>query len=448
MGEVYSHLSEEERQVIQIEVGNGASIRGIGAMLGRSPSSISREIKRNTWFPSNENESYRPYRPKRLKAGPWTGRYYIAGPAQRKADRRRSKPRKPYRLSHDRLWAQVAEWLGRGWSPLLISGRLRVLWPDDALMRVCPETIYRWVYSSRPLRERWARCLPRGHRRRRRHGGRRTSRFPIPGRVPISERPPEADGRSAFGHWEADSVIGVGCNLHTEVERRTRFLMARVVPDKTAGESVGAQLDMFSPLPAGARVSVTHDNGTEFAHHERLRDGLGMATYFADPYSSWQRGSNENRNGMIRRYLPKRCEIRMDMAKEIREIVDEINNRPMRVLGYRTPAEAFADELLELQDQQGCCTSKWTSGIYRRPDHTVWWSAWLITGTTLCNCITTRTIRCSMVRRRFLIWPSVRPNLACLRSASPTMATCMAPTRCTPTAWPMASSPSSASKLM
>ncbi len=249
-------------------------------------------------------------------------------------------------------------WLGRGWSPLLISGRLRVLWPDDALMRVCPETIYRWVYSSRPLRERWARCLPRGHRRRRRHGGRRTSRFPIPGRVPISERPPEADGRSAFGHWEADSVIGVGCNLHTEVERRTRFLMARIVPDKTAGESVGAQLDMFSPLPAGARVSVTHDNGTEFAHHERLRDGLGMATYFADPYSSWQRGSNENRNGMIRRYLPKRCEIRMDMAKEVREIVDEINNRPMRVLGYRTPAEAFADELLELQDQQGCCTSK------------------------------------------------------------------------------------------
>ena len=87
MGEVYSHLSEEERQVIQIEIGNGASIRGIGAMLGRSPSSISREIKRNTWFPSNENESYRPYRPKRLKAGPWTGRYYIAGPAQRKAAR-------------------------------------------------------------------------------------------------------------------------------------------------------------------------------------------------------------------------------------------------------------------------------------------------------------------------------------------------------------------------
>ena len=125
--------------------------------------------------------------------------------------------------------------------------------------------------------------------------------------------------------------------------------MARVVPDKTAGESVGAQLDMFSPLPAGARVSVTHDNGTEFARHARLRDELGMATYFADPYSSWQRGSNENRNGMIRRYLPKRTIIEPGMARELREIVDETDSRPMRALGYRTPAEAFADELLNLQ---------------------------------------------------------------------------------------------------
>ena len=247
----------------------------------------------------------------------------------------------------------MAEWLGRGWSPLPVSGRLRVLFPDDSAMRVCPETVYRWIHADRRRRERWARRLPRGHGRRRRHGGRRTSRFPIPGRVPISERPPEADGRSAFGHWEADSVIGVGCNLHTEVERRTRFLMARVVPDKTAGESVGAQLAMFSPLPAGARGGVTHDNGTEFARHTRLRDEPGMDTYFADPYSSRRRGSNENRNGMIRRHLPERSEIRMDMAGELREIVDEADNRPMRVLDYRTPAEAFADELLELQDQQG-----------------------------------------------------------------------------------------------
>ena len=252
----------------------------------------------------------------------------------------------------------MAEWLGCGWSPPIIGGGPRVLFPDDSAMRVCPETVYRWIHADRHRRERRARCLPRGHRRRRRRGGGRTSRFPIPGRVPIPERPPEAGDRSGFGHWEADGVIGAGCDPHTEVERKTRFLMAGIVPGKTAGESVGAQPAMFSPLPAGARVSVTHDNGTGFARHTRLRDGPGMDTYFADPYSSRRRGSNENRNGMIRRYLPKRCEIRMDMAKEVREIVDEADNRPMRVLDYRTPAEAFADELLELQDQQGCCTSK------------------------------------------------------------------------------------------
>ena len=226
MGEVYSHLSEEERRVIRIEIGNGTIICGIVLMLGRNASTVGREIKRDTWFPSNENESYRPYRPKRLKTGPWTGRYYIAGPAQRKAGRRRAEPRRRHRLSCERLWARVAEWLGRGWSLLLISGRLRVLFPDDSAMRVCPETVYRWIHADRRRRERWARRLPRGHGRRRRRGGGRTSRFPIPGRVPISERPPEAGDRSGFGHWEADGVIGAGCNPHTEVERKTRFLMA------------------------------------------------------------------------------------------------------------------------------------------------------------------------------------------------------------------------------
>ena len=166
----------------------------------------------------------------------------------------------------------------------------RLLFPGDDAMRVCPETVYRWIYSGKPRRERRARCLPRGHRRRK-HAGRRVSRFPIPGRVSIAERPPEADDRSGFGHWEADSVIGMGCDLHTEAERRTRFLMARVIPDKTAERSVGARLAMFVPLPAAAGLSVTHDNGTGFARHARLRDEPGMATCFADPYSSWQRAT-------------------------------------------------------------------------------------------------------------------------------------------------------------
>ena len=119
--------------------------------------------------------------------------------------RARAAQGRPQEIQATKALPAVArpEWLGRGWSPLLISGRLRVLWPDDALMRVCPETIYRWVYSSRPLRERWARCLPRGHRRRRRHGGRRTSRFPIPGRVPLSQRPPAIGRPTASSEWDA-----------------------------------------------------------------------------------------------------------------------------------------------------------------------------------------------------------------------------------------------------
>lgn len=125
--------------------------------------------------------------------------------------------------------------------------------------------------------------------------------------------------------------------------------MARIIPDKTAGASLDAQPSLFSALPPDARPGVTYDNGTEFTRHAELRDGLGMATYFADPYSSWQRGSNENRNGMIRRYLPKRAAISPDMTRDMQEIVDETDNRPMRELGYRTPAEAFTDELPDLQ---------------------------------------------------------------------------------------------------
>ena len=146
-------------------------------------------------------------------------------------------------------------------------------------------------------------------------------------------------------------MIGAGCDLHTEVERKTRFLMAGIVPGRTAGESVGVRLAMFSPLPAGARVSVTHDNGAGFARHTRLRDGLGMDTYFADPYSSWQRGSNENRNGRIRRYLPKGTGFG-DLAQEdLDAIVGEINDTPMKLLGYKTPNEVWDEEIAKLQSK-------------------------------------------------------------------------------------------------
>ena len=272
MGQVYSRLSEEERQVIRIEMGNGAGVRRMAMMRGRHASAVGREIRRDTWFPSDESESCRPCRPRRLRTGPWTGRCHVAGPARRRAMRREAVARRPRRLASGRLWTWVAERLRRGRSPLPICGRLAMEHSGGPVMRCRPEAVCRWVYADKARRKR-----------------------------------------------RADGVIGTGCSLHTEVERRTRFPMAAIVPDKTAAASVAAQKAMFSRLPAAARTGVTHDDGTEFARHAELRDEPGMATYFADPHSSWRRGGNENRNGMIRRYPPKRTPIAPSMARELLE---------------------------------------------------------------------------------------------------------------------------------
>ncbi len=258
MGQVYSRLSEEERQVIRIEMGNRAGVRRMAMVPGRHASTAGREIRRDTWFPSSESESCRPCRPRRLR----TGRCHVAGPARRRAMRRKAVAHRPRRLASGRLRAWVAERSRRGRSPPLMCGRLAMEHPGGPVMRCRPEAVCRWVYADKARRER-----------------------------------------------RADGVIGTGCSLHTEVERRTRFLMAAIVPDKTAAASVAAQKAMFSRLPTAARTGVTHDDGTELARHAELRDEPGMATYFADPCSSWRRGGNENRNGMIRRYPPKRTPI-------------------------------------------------------------------------------------------------------------------------------------------
>ena len=190
MGEACSHLSEEERRVIQIEIGNGTIICGIVLMLGRNASTVGREIKRDTWFPSNENESYRPYRPKRLKTGPWTCRpFYSAMTAQRKAEQRAREPRKPRRMAYDPLLAWVMTALRKGWTPERIEGRLAVEFPDDPRMRVSHECLYQWIYAKPQRILDLRQYLPRGKRRRTRAKGRRSKGPRIPMRVPIAQRP-------------------------------------------------------------------------------------------------------------------------------------------------------------------------------------------------------------------------------------------------------------------
>lgn len=171
-------------------------------------------------------------------------------------------------------------------------------------------------------------------------------------RVPIADRPARVDSRRGSGHFESDTVVG-SCPskrcINTQVERKTRMLFVRLVDDRSAVSTMRAEYDIYSRIPPRARLSRTWDNGTEASLHAVVDEALGMLTYFADPYSSCQRGSNENRNGRIRRYLPKKTPFDDITGGELRSIIDEINNTPLKVLGWRTPAEAWQEEIDRLE---------------------------------------------------------------------------------------------------
>jgi IS30 family transposase len=176
----------------------------------------------------------------------------------------------------------------------------------------------------------------------------------IPMRVPLALRPRAVDSRRGFGHFESDTVIGSAPSrtcIDTQVERRTRKLFARLMADKSAPETAKAEYAIYSMIPAAARIDRTWDNGTESALHRLVDEALGMLTYYADPYSLWQRGSNENRNGRIRRYLPKRTSLENLTQAELDDIVAEINDTPMKRLGYHTPNEAWQEEISKLRVQ-------------------------------------------------------------------------------------------------
>lgn len=184
--------------------------------------------------------------------------------------------------------------------------------------------------------------------------GRKAKGPRIPMRVPIADRPEAVGSRKGFGHFESDTVVGAAPSrrcMNTQVERRSRRLFARLVDDKSASATARAEYEIFKDIPPAARVDRTWDNGTEASLHMLVDEALGMLTYFADPYSSWQRGSNENRNGRIRRYLPKGTGFE-DLAQEdLDAIVGEINDTPMKLLGYKTPNEVWDEEIAKLQSK-------------------------------------------------------------------------------------------------
>ena len=250
-------------------------------------------------------------------------------------------------MSYPPLLAWVMDALRKGWTPELIEGRLKVEWPDDPRMRISHACLHRWIHAKPQRALDLRRYLPRGKRHRTRSKGRRERGPRIPMRVPIAKRPKRVDPRREFGHYESDTAVGSAPSrrcIDTQVERKSRRLSARFIPDKGAPSTARAEYDIHKDIPAPARIDRTWDNGTESSCHLLVDEALGMLTYYADPYSSYQRGTNENRNGRIRRYLPKRTRFDGLTDEDLQAIVQEINDTPMKVLDWETPNEVWYRE--------------------------------------------------------------------------------------------------------
>ena len=321
----YKQISQKERDLIAVWKAKGFSLRQIAKRLNRSPSTISREIKRNS-----------------LRR-----KHYIAIHAQDKVNKRKILSRKRHSLKSKDIYSYVLDKLKQGWSPEQISGRLKL---ETGKKIISYETIYRFIYKEKNKKKKLWEYLPRKQKKRKKKYGRKAKRVKIPNRVSIHLRDKNKSiaDKKAFGHWEGDLVIGrqtKGKIIHTEVERKTRFFKALLINNKDSTETIKAQIKIFKSLPKRARKSTTLDNGLEFVKHNQLKKKLTMKTFFCDPYSSWQRGSNEYHNGLVRRYLPKRVSFENITQGDLDDIVWEINNRPRKVLNYYTPREVFDKEL-------------------------------------------------------------------------------------------------------
>jgi IS30 family transposase len=320
------YLDREERYEIARLREAGLSIRKVAARLGRSASTIGRELERN--------------------ADPRTGEYQPER-AHRLAWERQRRP-KPSKLSgNPALRAEVQVMLDGRHSPEQASGRLKVRHPDDPSMRVSHETIYQsiYLYPRGELRKELKASLRSGREIRRRRG-RRERRGTIIGAVPIGQRPPEAEGRLVPGHHEGDLVMGSTSSnsaVATIVERVTGYLALLPLPDGHTADAVAdAVIARMTAYPGWFARTLTWDRGVEMARHARIADQTGIDVYFADPYSPWQRGSNENTNGLLREYLPKGTDLSQTTPRQLQEIEDELNDRPRKRLGFHTPRETLA----------------------------------------------------------------------------------------------------------
>jgi transposase, IS30 family len=335
------YLSFEEREQIALDLAAGRSQAEVARALGRSPSTISRELARNS--PSQGTR----LRSKRERA-------YRAGLAQSKADERARRPRPLKITSEPRLLAEVKSGLGKHWSPEQISYRMRVDFPDDEVMRVSPETIYKSLYvqGRGELKRELVKALRTGRALRKPHRTGAERRGRIPDMVNISQRPAEAADRAVPGHWEGDLIIGKNgaSAIGTLVERTSRATLLLHLPDTHgAGEVRDAMTAKITLLPEDLTKTLTWDQGLEMAQHARFSVDTGVQVYFCDPHSPWQRGTNENTNGLLRQYFPKGTDLSQFSAAYLDAVAEELNGRPRKTLGWRTPAEVL-NSLLSTPD--------------------------------------------------------------------------------------------------
>ena len=331
LGTRYDHLTLDERKLIFQLREAKMSVPRIAERLGRHRSTIHREIRRN-WHDD----------------GPWL-RGYFPQAAQSRTDRRRVRRRK---LHQDPDLARyVIARLQQAWSPEQIAGRLRR--EAGERRRIAHETIYQFVYSDVGREQRLCELLPSRRRRRRRRCARKPRGVTIPLENTFAERPSEIAGRSSFGHWEGDLVMFRRAhgqrNVLSLVERQTRFAVLRVQPSRHSKPIMNGLAEDLGGLPPEARQTVTFDRGTEFAAYPALKTSLGMNAYFCAPQAPWQKGTVENTNGRLRRFLPLDADISDHSTADLRALAAQMNATPRKCLGFMTPAEAFAASVRHCQ---------------------------------------------------------------------------------------------------
>lgn len=317
-------LSLSEREELSRGLVAGESLRTIATRLRRAASTISRDVAWN-----GPRKDYRAWR------------------ADSEAVRRGQRP-KPSKLAVDsRLCREVERGLRAHWSPQQIAARLIRDYPDDLDMRVSHETIYRtlFIQARGALRKELTACLRTGRTQRRpQMRTERSSAGRLQNMVLISDRPPEAADRAVPGHWEGDLIIGKGGRsaIGTLVERKSRYVVLLHLPHGRTAEDVRAALTrQISKLPAELRRTLTWDQGKEMAAHVRFTTDTNMEVYFCDPHSPWQRGSNENTNGLLRQYFPRNADLSLHGAAHLNAVARELNNRPRQTLNWMKPSEVF-----------------------------------------------------------------------------------------------------------